>query len=265
MRRGATIGAPGQKWSLTSRRPCCMCAKPTTTCKPRSSPSSQHLNGGRATPIAKNASIAASINAGCERYTSSIGAKHELHTERLHFVYYERRRSRRVSRTQAQKSLCWHVPHVGITRRPRPKASHLCCSPPIGRSSSTIPHLQVTSPLLAQIPVEQSEADYLAYDIMGWFTYRAMRDAAPNAGVRYLYRWPILVWGLRGWLRDDLLEQSSPWREEAIDVLRQASPKFLPIALANITDLRTDTRPTARRRGNLALSRRRILYGANLS
>jgi hypothetical protein len=90
----------------------------------------------------------------------------------------------------------------------------------------------------------QSEGEYLTYEIMGWFTYRAIRDAAPNSGVRYLYRWPILVWGLRGWLRDDLIQQPSPWHAEAVEVLRDAATDFLPISLTDITDLRTNARPT---------------------
>jgi hypothetical protein len=49
---------------------------------------------------------------------------------------------------------------------------------------------------------------------------------------------------LRGWLRDDLLDQPSPWHEEAIEVLRHSAPKFLPIELNDITDLRTKARPT---------------------
>jgi hypothetical protein len=133
---------------------------------------------------------------------------------------------------------------LGLSDAPADKQVITVVPHPIGRWSSTVPQLHVTSPLLAQIPMGQSEGEYLAYEIMGWFTYRAIRDAAPNSGVRYLYRWPILVWGLRGWLRDDLIEQPSPWHTEAVSVLHDAAPKFLPISLDDITDLRTNARPT---------------------
>lgn len=173
------------------------------------------------------------------------GESRELHTEHLHFVYYERdAEAVELAAPKLEKAYVGMYRTLGLPDAPAQKQVISVAPQPVGRWSSTVPQLQVTSPLLAQIPADQSDADYLAYDIMGWFTYRAIRDAAPNSGVRYLYRWPILVWGLRGWLRDDLLEQSSPWREQAGEVLHDAAPKFLPITLAHITDLRTDTRPT---------------------
>ena len=115
---------------------------------------------------------------------------------------------------------------------------------PSGRWSSSPDELDVSSPLLAQIPDGQSAAEFLAYDVMGWFTYRAMRDASPGSASRYLYRWPILVWGLRGWLRDDLLDQPSPWREEALQILQDAAPTYLPLGLTDVTELRGQNRPT---------------------
>jgi hypothetical protein len=45
-------------------------------------------------------------------------------------------------------------------------------------------------------------------------------------------------------MRDDLLEQPSPWHIEAIEVLRDSAPQFLPIGLEDISDLRTNARPT---------------------
>jgi hypothetical protein len=133
---------------------------------------------------------------------------------------------------------------LGLDNPPTEKQTISIVPRPITRWASTVPQLEVTSPLLAQIPKSQSDGEYLAYEIMGWFTYRAVRDAAPDMAVRYLYRWPILVWGLRGWLRDDLLEQTSPWHAQASEVLRDAAPRFLPVRFGHITDLRTNTRPT---------------------
>jgi hypothetical protein len=173
------------------------------------------------------------------------GETRELATEHLHFIYYELDAA--AVEAAAPKLEAAYVDMyrtLGLNNAPSEKQIISIIPRPIGRWSSTVPQLEVTSPLLAQIPEGQSDGDYLTYEIMGWFTYRAIRDAAPNMAVRYLYRWPILVWGLRGWLRDDLLDQPSPWHTEAAAVLRDAAPEFLPISFRHITDLRTDARPT---------------------
>ncbi len=115
---------------------------------------------------------------------------------------------------------------------------------PAGRWSAAANELDVTSPLMVQIPDGQTAGEFLAYDVMGWFTYRAMREATPGLASRYLYRWPILVWGLRGWLRDDLLDQPSPWRAEALRIFEEAAPTHLPLGLNNVTDLRGTGRPS---------------------
>lgn len=173
------------------------------------------------------------------------GETRELQTEHLHFIYYERDAvAVQEAAPKLEEAYVGMYRLLGLPEAPGPKQVITVIPHPIGRWSSTVPQLQVTSPLLAQIPMGQSEGEFLAYEIMGWFTYRAIRDATPNSGVRYLYRWPILVWGLRGWMRDDLIDQSSPWNVEAIEVLRDSAPQFLPIGLADITDLRTNTRPT---------------------
>lgn len=173
------------------------------------------------------------------------GERRELHTDHLHFIFYERDAEAVMEAApKLEKAYVGMYRTLGLPDAPTEKQIITILPHPIRRWSSTVSQLEVTSPLLAQIPMEQSEGEYLAYDVMGWFTYRAIRDAAPDSGVRYLYRWPILVWGLRGWLRDDLLEQDSPWHAEAEQILRQTSHKFLPITLQDITDLRTNTRPT---------------------
>jgi hypothetical protein len=173
------------------------------------------------------------------------GEARQLDTEHLRFLYYARdAEAVEYAAPKLEKAFVGMYHTLGVVVPPTDKQVISVVPHPIGRWSSTVPQLQVTSPILAQIPMEQSEGEYLAYEIMGWFTYRAIRDAAPNSGVRYLYRWPILVWGLRGWLRDDLIEQPSPWHAEAVEVLHKSAPKFLPLSLADITDLRTNARPT---------------------
>jgi hypothetical protein len=173
------------------------------------------------------------------------GGVAELHTQHLHFIYYELdAEAVEAAAPKLEQAFIGMYHTLGLFEIPGEKQIISVVPHPIGRWASTAPELRVTSPLLAQIPAGQSESDYLAYEIMGWFTYRAIRDAAPNSGVRYLYRWPILVWGLRGWLRDDLISQPSPWHIEAVEVLRGRASTFLPIGLEDITDLRTNVRPT---------------------
>ena len=173
------------------------------------------------------------------------GEARETETAHLRFVYYERDAAAvEIAAPKLEQAYVAMYHTLGLANAPTEKQVIAIVPSPVGRWSSTVPQLQVTSPLLAQIPSGQNDGEYLAYEIMGWFTYRAMRDAAPNSDVRYLYRWPILVWGLRGWLRDDLINQPSPWHEGAITILRSSTDTFLPISLQDITDLRANIRPT---------------------
>jgi hypothetical protein len=115
---------------------------------------------------------------------------------------------------------------------------------PVGRWAPSPTELEVVSPLLAAVPVGQSDADYLAYEAMGWFTYRVLREAAPGLAGRYLYRWPIVVWGLRGWMRDDLLPHTSPWQEDAQRIFWEDGQDDLPLRLATISQLQGQGRPS---------------------
>lgn len=173
------------------------------------------------------------------------GEARELQTEHLHFVFYERDAvavEEAAPKLEAAYTAMYHT--LGLQQIPQPKPVIAIMPAPVGRWSASANELHVTSPLLSSIPIDQSDSDYLAYEVMGWFTYRAMRDATPDSGVRYLYRWPILVWGLRGWLRDELLAQPSPWHVEAAAVLQESAPQYLPVGLQDITDLRANTRPS---------------------
>ena len=173
------------------------------------------------------------------------GEARAIETEHLRFVYYERdAEAVEGAAPKLEQAYVAMYRTLGMAGAPTEKQVIAIVPEPIGRWSTTVPQLRVTSPLLAQIPIGQSDSEYLAYEVMGWFTYRAIRDAAPNSDVRYLYRWPIFVWGLRGWLRDDLIDQPSPWHEGAVAILRSSANTFLPISLSDITDLRTNIRPT---------------------
>jgi hypothetical protein len=173
------------------------------------------------------------------------GEPRQLETEHLRFLYYARDAAAVAEAApQLQSAYVEMYEVLGLVDAPTEKQVIEVVPRPVGRWSVASAALEVTSPLLARIPESQSDGDYLAYEIMGWFTYRAVRDSTPNMAVRYLYRWPILVWGLRGWLREDLLPSPSPWRAEAIELLRSVQTDFLPLELSDITELRGDVRPT---------------------
>lgn len=104
--------------------------------------------------------------------------------------------------------------------------------------------IDVMSPVLEKITDGQSTADYLAESIMGRMTYQAIRDAYPSSSGRYLYRWPIMIWGVRGWLRTELLGRTSPWRAEAVEIFYDRSLDNYPLPLTLATDLRGDQQPT---------------------
>lgn len=113
---------------------------------------------------------------------------------------------------------------------------------PAGRWSAGADQLNVASPAVLSVPVGAEEAGVFADDVMSWFTYRALRDATAVSSGRYMNRWPIVIWGLRGWLREDLLPFHDPWRVEAMQVLRESDR--LPFDLASVAQLQGSARPT---------------------
>lgn len=113
---------------------------------------------------------------------------------------------------------------------------------PTGRWAAGQNRVEVTSPAVLPVAVGDDAANVLANDVMGWFTYRVLRDYTPSSAGRYLHRWPLVVWGLRGWLRADLLASSSPWRSEAKQILRESDA--LPFAITNVTQLQGGSRPS---------------------
>lgn len=171
------------------------------------------------------------------------GEPRQLETAHLRFTYYEHDAAIvEAAAPQLDSAYAAMYEMLGIEGPPAGKLLVAVQPYPARRWGSVVDGLDVTSPVFEQIPVGQSQADYLAYEVTNWFTYRALRDAAPSSAARYLYRWPILVWGLRGWLREELLEPATPWRTEALQVLRESNA--LPFSLSNVTELRSKERPT---------------------
>jgi hypothetical protein len=113
----------------------------------------------------------------------------------------------------------------------------------ISRWGSYGNQIEITSPTLTKTPAGYDAVQYMTYRIMGRLTYLAVRDAVPGTASRYLYRWPVLIWGLRGWLRDDVIGTKQPWREDALAVFREYSRDRFPLRIGEVNDLRTDTKP----------------------
>lgn len=176
---------------------------------------------------------------------STWGEMRQFDTEHLRFAFYERDAATvEAAAPKLEKAYVAMYHTLGLRPPTETKPRIVIMPAPVGRWAASTAEYHVTSPILAQIPVEQSDSEYLAHEVMGWFTYQSMRDAAPDSGVRYLYRWPILVWGLRGWMRDELLNQPSPWHVEAVEILQESAEQYLPVGLQDITDLRTNARPS---------------------
>ena len=175
------------------------------------------------------------------------GEPRQLETAHLRFLFYARdAEAVQIAADQLEAAYRDLYQLLGVTNPPAnaTKLTVAISPQPVDRWAGASDVYELTSPILARIPAGQSDGDYLAYEVMNWFTYRALRDVTPSWSGRYLYRWPILIWGLRGWLRDDLLPNDSPWRMEARQVLAEAAPDYLPLGLTNITELRGDARPS---------------------
>lgn len=80
--------------------------------------------------------------------------------------------------------------------------------------------VEFTSPTLAPIPAQLTDAEYLLHTIMNRLTYFAVQEAMARTRNGTEYRWNLVLWGVRSWLLHDLLGQPSPWSTEAELALR---------------------------------------------
>ncbi len=174
------------------------------------------------------------------------GEPHVMRTAHLRFTYFDRDAAAvKAVAAELERAYVDMYAALGMDAPAPAEALTIALVPqPVGRWSTSVDRMEVTSPMLTQLPVGQTVGGYLAYEAMGWFTYRALRDAAPGTSSRYLYRWPIVVWGLRGWLRDDLLTERTPWLADVTQVVQAHRDAFLPVRLAHISDLRANIDPT---------------------
>lgn len=93
----------------------------------------------------------------------------------------------------------------------------------------------VTSPALTKVPAGLSDADYLAHVLASRFSYQVINQALADTESRNAYYWRPLLWAVSGWLRSELLNQRSPWHQQAENVFRQRLPERLPLQLAAAT------------------------------
>lgn len=102
----------------------------------------------------------------------------------------------------------------------------------------------ITSPVVSKVPVGLSEADYLAQTLADLLTYRAIENASVNNQSNF-YRWGMMIWGLSGWLRSELVGEKSPWDRQANRHFHQLVT--LPLQLEAVTDWQGDEPPTRER------------------
>jgi hypothetical protein len=103
--------------------------------------------------------------------------------------------------------------------------------------------MYITSPSLTPKPEGVSEAGYMAEQILNRVIYRAISSGDISRGP-YLARWPVMNWGLRRYIVRYLLEQPSPWHEEAAEVLYRNSIGQTPLRLPDSFRFSSSTRPS---------------------
>jgi hypothetical protein len=174
------------------------------------------------------------------------GEQRELETEHLRFRYYERD-------GDAVEPIVDQIDdaYVGLYKTlklsidtDKPKLTIAILPDLVRRWSAVENQVDVMSPTLEKITDSQPVTEHLADCILDKLTDRAVRDAYPGSSGRYLYRWPVMIWGLRGWLRTDLLGRASPWNTDAAEIFYDLSIDEFPLPLTLATDLRGDQQPT---------------------
>ena len=102
----------------------------------------------------------------------------------------------------------------------------------------------ITSPIVSKTPVELSEAEFLKQTLADLLVYRAIENASVNNQANF-YRWGMMIWGLSGWLRTDLVGDRSPWDRQANGYFHQLVT--LPLKLEAVSDWQGDEPPTRER------------------
>jgi hypothetical protein len=95
---------------------------------------------------------------------------------------------------------------------------------------------EISSPAVAKVPNDLTDAEFLAHNIMSRLVYRVMGGDQSSAGLQ----WRTLQWALSGWLRTELLAQRAPWHQQAEDAFRKHLHYHWPLQLADISDWNAD-------------------------
>lgn len=93
---------------------------------------------------------------------------------------------------------------------------------------------RLTTPILDRVPLGLSDSDYLKQRIVGRFSSMVLRDAIPDTQRSYLSQWETIVWALDGWMRTHVLEQRTPWHEQAEAWIHSEPPDERPLSILDI-------------------------------
>lgn len=93
--------------------------------------------------------------------------------------------------------------------------------------------LEVTSPILSEVPQGVSNADYLTERVFSRLTNDLLRN---RRYIKMRYDWAFVRVVMRGWLVQELLDQPSGWRQESAAVFRQYAAGMYPLRLADVDD-----------------------------
>lgn len=117
-----------------------------------------------------------------------------------------------------------------------PKLTLAVVPEPVRAGSAYDGRLRFTSPLLARVPQGLSDADHLAHQMVSRFTARVLNETLIVTGYSNIDGWQNLLRALRGWLRTVVLEDRSPWHQQAEAAFRTLRQAYPDLRLADIND-----------------------------
>ncbi|RIK36940.1 MAG: hypothetical protein DCC55_25795 [Chloroflexi bacterium] len=94
--------------------------------------------------------------------------------------------------------------------------------------------LHLTTPALARVPAELSDADYLAHQLISRVTTRTFNRLFTDYERTNTYQWRTMLWALNGWVRSELVGQRSPWHQQAELLFEREMANKLPLRLSDI-------------------------------
>jgi hypothetical protein len=94
---------------------------------------------------------------------------------------------------------------------------------------------QMTSPILAKVPVDLSDSDYLAQQIISRIASRTLNQLhQDDEQATNTYQWRTMLWALSGWFRTELAQQRTPWHRQAEALFAREVAHALPLTLNQI-------------------------------